>query len=109
MPPDYIEVGAVAAGEGNHLLDSKSPELGDPPEGFTHTFIYGAYDGHITFYEAMITAAFLASQPDECHPIKWPRALQVAGYYPTEYCMRYLPEEREYRVSLEGLVQREAT
>jgi hypothetical protein len=57
----------------------------------------------------MITAAFLASQPDECHPIKWSRALEVAGYCPTEYRMRYLAEEREYRVSLEGLVQREAT
>jgi hypothetical protein len=109
MPPDYLEVGAVAAGEGNHLLDSTSPELGDPPQDFTHTFIYGAYGGHIIFLEPMIAAAFLAGQPDECHPIKSPKAWEVAGYYPTQYCVRYLPEEGKYRVSLEGLVQREAS
>jgi hypothetical protein len=93
MPLDYIEV----------------PELGDPPAAFTHTLIYGAHEGHIIFVEPMIAAAFIASQPDECHPIKLPQAWEVAGHYPTEYCMRYLPEEREYRVSLEGFVQREGT
>ncbi len=109
MPEDYIEVGAVAAGEGNHLLDSKSPELGDPPAAFTHTLIYGAHEGRIIFVEPMIAASFIASQPDECHPIKLPEAWEVAGHYPTEYCMRYLPEERAYRVSLEGFVERQGT
>ena len=109
MPEDYVEVGAVAAGEGNHLLDSKSPELGDPPAAFTHTFIYGSHEGHLIFLEPMITAAFIAGQPNECHPIKSPEAWEVKGRYPTEYCMRYLPEQREYRISLEGFVQREAT
>ncbi|UCG75957.1 MAG: hypothetical protein JSV95_01105 [Gemmatimonadota bacterium] len=108
MPVDYIEVGAVAAGEGNHLLDGTSPELGDPPQDFTHTFIYGAHDGHIIFYEPMIAEAFLAGRPDECHPIKQPKAWEVAGDYPTEYCMRYLPAERVYEVSLERFVSREA-
>ncbi len=61
------------------------------------------------WFETQAAEACLASQPDECHPIKLPKAWEVAGYYPTEYCMRYLPEEKEYRVSLEGLVQREAT
>lgn len=109
MPQGYVEVGAVAAGEGNHLLDPTSPELQEPPARFTQTFIYGSLGGHIIFYEPMITAAFLAGRPDECHPIKLPEAWEVGGYYPTEYCMRYLPEEAEYRVSLEGLVRREGT
>lgn len=109
MPPDYIEVGAVAAREGNHLLDSTSPSLADPPQPFTHTLVYGAFDGHIIFLEPMIAHSFLASRPDECHPIKSPIAWEVAGYYPTRYCMRYEPEKEEYQVSLEGLVQREAT
>lgn len=108
MPADYVEVGAVAAGEGNHLLDATSPELGDPPQDFTRTFIYGAFEGQIIFYEPMIAAGFLMSRPDECQPIKPPQAWEIGGYYPTEYCIRYSPEEKAYRVSLEGLVEREA-
>lgn len=109
MPHGYIEVGAVAAQEGNHLLDPESPELQDPPAKFTYTFIYGSFGGHIIFYEPMITAAFLAGGPDECHSIQQPEAWEVAGYYPTEYCMRYLPEEQSYQISLEGLVRHDAS
>jgi hypothetical protein len=39
---DHLDVGAAVNAMGNHLIDSKSPELaqGGPP--FTHTFIFGA-------------------------------------------------------------------
>lgn len=109
MPPGYIEVGAAAGEEGNHLLLSTSPELGDPPADFTHTFIFGSYDGHIIFYEPMIAASVFTRDLDECHAIAEPMAWEVAGSYPTRYCLRYLPDEEAYSVSLESFVRRDAT
>jgi hypothetical protein len=43
---------------GNHLLDSQSPEMKDSLP-FTTTFIYGAYEGELIFWEPMITLDFL--------------------------------------------------
>jgi len=105
---DHIDVGAAVNDMGNHLIDSKTPELapGGPP--FTHTFIFGAYDGQITFYEPMITLAWLASRPDTCAPIKQPQAWATEGHYPTTYCIRYRAEEGMYTVTLEGFVRRAA-
>lgn len=53
-PRGHINVGAVVPRMGNHLLDSQSPELKDSLP-FTRTFIYGACEGELTFWEPMIT------------------------------------------------------
>lgn len=107
--PDFLDVGAAVTEMGNHLVNTQAAELapGGPP--FTHTWIFGAYDGHITFYEPMITNDFLLGRPDECVAIKEPAAFEAAGYYPTEYCMRVVQSEGSaaYTVSLEGFVWRE--
>ncbi len=94
---------------GNHLIDARTSELADPPQrGFTHTWIVGAYDGHVTFNEPMITLAFFLSRPDVCTPVRQPSAWATAGYYPTEYCIPYARKSGSYTVSLEGLVERAA-
>jgi hypothetical protein len=105
---DHIDVGAAVPDMGNHLIDSKSPELVTEGRIFTHTFIFGAYDGRVSFYEPMITQAYLESRPDLCAPIKQPQAWEVEGYYPTTYCIRYLPDDERYTVSLEEFVHRPA-
>jgi len=107
-PDGYIEVGAAVAAMGNHLVDSKDPELADPSLGFSGTFIYGTYDGRMIFLEPMVSHAFLASRPDRCTPVRWARTVADAGYYPTSYCVRYDARAKEYRVSLEGLTYRAA-
>ena len=104
----HVSVGAAVAMMGNHLIDMTSPEFAKPPEKFTHTWIFGAYDGRITFYEPMITREFFMSHPNSCAPIKQPKAWQVAGYYPTRYCIRYHQRANKYTVSLEGLEYRNA-
>jgi hypothetical protein len=108
VAPDHINVNAAVAQMGNHLVDFKSPELSTPPRKFTHTWIFGAYDGRITFYEPMITREFLPSRPSGCMPVKQPRAWEKTGYHPTKYCIRYWPDPGEYTVSLEGLVYHKA-
>jgi len=105
---DYISVGAAVPDMGNHLINSKAPELAKGGPKFTHTFILGAYDGNVIFYEPMITRAFLASNPSMCALIKQPEAWEVAGFYPTKYCVRHLERVGRYTVSLEGFVERPA-
>jgi hypothetical protein len=105
---DHINVDAAVPDMGNHLINSKSPELAPKGPPFTHTFIFGAYDGRITFLEPMITHAYLASNPTMCAPIKQPEAWEVAGIYPTKYCIRHLDRVGRYTVSLEGFAERPA-
>ncbi len=103
---DHVNVNAAVSMMGNHLIDVRSPEMGNPPQDFTHTWIYGANGGKITFYEPMITMAFLAGKPDLCAPIRQPAAWARSGYYPTEYCMRYHDDSKTTTVSLESFVLR---
>jgi hypothetical protein len=105
---DHINVDAAVPEMGNHLVNSKAPELAPKGPKFTHTFIFGAYDGRIIFYEPMITRAYLAENPTMCAPIKQPQAWEVAGAYPTKYCIRYLDRAKRYTVSLEDFVERPA-
>ncbi len=105
---DHINVGAAVPDMGNHLVNSKAPELAKDGPPFTHTFIFGAYEGRISFLEPMITHAYLAGNPGMCTGIKQPQAWEVAGSYPTKYCVRYLDKAGRYTVSLEGFVQHPA-
>jgi hypothetical protein len=105
---DHINVDAAVPDMGNHLINSKAPELAPKGPPFTHTFIFGAYDGKITFLEPMITHAFLASTPSMCAPIKQPQAWELAGAYPTKYCIRHLDRVGRLTISLEGFVEHAA-
>jgi len=112
VPSEFEDVGAIEAAMGNHLVDVTGPEFQGEP--FTHTWIFGAYGGEITFYEAMITKEWFDRQragraPSRCAPIKQPLAWQVAGWYPTRYCMEYRENRDDFVVSLEGFVYREAS
>lgn len=107
MPADYQDVEAVAPAMGNHLIDLTSAEFHGQP--FTRTWIYGIYDGEVTYYEEMVALDYLRSRPSECFAIKSPPAVGLAGYYPTLSCLRYLPESDEYTVSMEGFEYREAS
>jgi hypothetical protein len=99
VPSGYIDIGAVVPRMGNHLLDSRSPELKDSLP-FTTTFIYGAWDGELIFWEPMITLEFLTSARDTCLEIRQPESYRQAGYYPTQYCVRQ-KDSGERTVSLE--------
>lgn len=100
----YQNVQATDARMGNHYVDLTSPEFNGVP--FTHTFIYGSYDGHVTFWEPMITVAFLQKKQNICEDIKLPQAYENPGYYPTQYCVTYNAARDKYRISLEGFEKR---
>lgn len=105
---DHVNVDAAVAAMGNHLIDLTSPEFAKPPQKFTHTWIFGAYDGRITFYEPMITLEYFQSNPNGCTAIKQPQAWERPGYYPTRYCIRHHAKADKYTVSLEGFRYRNA-
>lgn len=63
MPSLYLNPGGGVPMMGAHWIDLLSPEVQPPASpnhaAFTHTFIYGSYDGAVTFVEPMITHALL--------------------------------------------------
>jgi hypothetical protein len=72
---DRARVEAIAPGRCGELVDCG-------------TFVYGACDGEVIFWEPMITLDLLRDTPDSCLEIRQPEAFQRAGYYPTQYCVR---------------------
>lgn len=112
VAPGYVDVDALEPAMGNHLIDPNSPEFNGAP--FTHTFLYGVWNGHITFYEPMVTLAWYEGLrkrtiKDRCFPITLPSAWERKGWYPTAYCLRYRPNRDELTTSLENFVYRHAT
>jgi hypothetical protein len=110
-PAVYQDVGAVVPGMGNHLMDMDSPEFHGHP--FTQTFMYGAYGGNITFYEPMITKAWIeglaAGRQGSCTTFPQPLAWKKAGWYPTAYCLGYGAKSKVYTVSIADFAYRKAS
>jgi hypothetical protein len=117
VPPFYIVPGPPAAVAvphmGVHWLDVRSPELqgllGNPSayRPFTKTFIYGSWNGRLTFFEPMITLEYLRSRPNVVTPIPQPARYPQPGYYPTGYRVTYDAHAREHRIGLVGLTWRD--
>ena len=102
LPPLYIETPGGVPRMGAHIIDATSPEIaGTGP--FTHTFIYGKYDGRLNFLEPMVTESFLRSHPDVEAEVRQPEGYGQAGYFPSRYAIRYAAADDTYRVELLGL------
>jgi hypothetical protein len=102
IPPGYKVIPETAINKmGVHAVELGAPEFNGKP--FTATFIYGYYRNELTFVEPMITHAFLKGKPHFAKAVATPAHYSVAGYYPTHYSVRYLPQWKSYLVSLDGL------
>lgn len=105
MPEGYIlPEGTEMPRMGAHAVNPASPEFNKLP--FTKTFIYGFYDGSMAFLEPMVTRAFLETKPNVTDPVRLPKAYSRHAYYPTRYSVKYDGAQREYVISLEGLISR---
>ena len=104
-PPNVVPSRTVPM-MGRHWTDPTSPEY-TPGTAFTHTFIYGTYDGHVTSIEPMFTKAILVSGVSIEKAIKQPAVYEVTGkYFPTKYTIRYDAGAKEYIISLKEMVMR---
>ena len=105
VPEGYILPAPLAFPRmGVHWVDPASPELNG--QVFTHTFIFGSWDGELIFAEPMITIEFLESRRSVRAPIPAPRRFATPGYYPTAYSIIWDEAEAEYRIALTGLQPR---
>lgn len=104
MPVNYIGIPEGVPQMGKHWVDVTSSEF--TPAGFTQTFIYGTYNGKVTFYEPMITEEFILSHPSFERAIPTPAKFQVSGWYPTK--MRIAKENGATNIILENFVRRQA-
>ncbi len=104
---------AAVPAMGVHLLDVRSPELqgmlGNPEANrpFTKTFIYGSWDGEITFLEPMVTREYMLATRDEIVPVPQPTAYAAKGWYPSAYRIHFDAVTNEYQVALTGFEWRE--
>lgn len=102
------QIGGAAQGYmGNHIVDLDDPVHSGGP--LTHLFAYGSYDGHLTFWEPLVTASFLQTQPNECREVAQPPEFEKAGFYPLKFCTRYRPLRRDYVITIEDFVFHEAS
>lgn len=111
LPTGYITPPNVAPGRtvpmmGRHWVDTSSPEY-TPGGTFSQTFIYGSYNGHITFIEPMFTKALLVPNVSVDQPIKQPTNYETTGkYFPTRYTIRHDGTTHEYIISMKDMVLR---
>jgi hypothetical protein len=99
IPAGYVPIPGGVPQMGKHWIDPTSDEFTE--KGFTSTFLYGSYDGAITFYEPMITQEYLLSKTAASFTLKKPAAYGKEGYYPNMYSVHYDQSSGEYRISLD--------
>ena len=107
-PENYVHPPLEAPAElvlvpkmGVHWLNSLAPELPPTLETFTHTFIYGSYDGSFIFMEPMVTLDYLVKHADgTAFTIFQPEQFEQSGYYPTTYKMYYDGKHKDYVISM---------
>lgn len=107
IPKNYIhQPGEGISKMGKHWGDITSPEFQGKP--FTTTFIYGSFDGKVTFHEPMVSHDFLLTKPDTTMAIGQPTAFERTGLrYPANYSIRFDKATNVYTVSLDGLTVRQ--
>ncbi|MEO6707916.1 MAG: DUF5602 domain-containing protein [Ginsengibacter sp.] len=105
MPPMYVRIPGGVPQMGAHWADVTSPEFrGD---GFTTTFIYGTYNGHVIFDEPMITLAVLQSGNTIQKEIAQPSYYDPTHTsYPTQYSIWQDMKNKRHYVSLNNMVWR---
>lgn len=106
LPPMYLETPGGVPRMGAHIIDLLSPEIAGTGT-FTHTFIFGKFDGEINFLEPMITRDFLETKTPVSKEIRQPAQWQKPGYYPQRYTVSYDAQTEIYTVLLSDLYQSE--
>lgn len=105
LPSGYVPGPGGVPQMGKHWLDVTSPEFNGGL--FTRTFIYGTYNGAVTFYEPMVTKAYIESGISSNTAIRQPQYFAPATtYYPTQYRVYTDAKTGDHYISLGGFVWR---
>lgn len=90
LPAGFAKGPGGVPAMGAHWSDVSSPEFKGVP--FTETFVYGTYDGHVTFWEQMVALNYLKTKPMLDKEIILPTSYEKPGYYPTRYSITTLAD-----------------
>jgi hypothetical protein len=105
VPADFMQLPGLVPQMGAHWVDMYAPELHG--NTFTHTFLWGSYEGEYIFWEPMITLDFLLTNPDDTYPVKQPQKYQKDGWYPMNYGISASDSPGEYVISMKNLTWHE--
>jgi hypothetical protein len=99
QPPGYAPTDDIVPLVGNQWVNERAPEFRGEP--FTHTWVYGSFDGGITSLEPTVALEYLDDlRGREVTDIATPDAFPRPGFYPTQYVIRYLRRQDAYAVFL---------
>ncbi|UOQ80354.1 DUF5602 domain-containing protein [Hymenobacter sp. 5414T-23] len=105
LPANYVPGPGTVPSMGKHWLDPSGPEF--QGQTFTQTFIYGTFDGQVSFLEPMFTLDFLKQTQHDKYRLPQPQAVSRTGlYYPTRYTYRLDHSNHEYVIVLYDMVLR---
>ncbi len=103
LPPDYIQAPGVVGAMGCHWIDSKTPEFNGQP--FTATFLYGSFDGKVTFIEPMITKATLESHVNQTLPVKVPVKPADKRFVPSQYRIEHDAHAKTITIAMDQVIR----
>lgn len=90
---------------GAHWVDILSPEFSGQP--FTHSFLYGTFNGKVTFHEPMATMNLIQGGPTIHKDIRQPQSFSPTNkYYPTQYSIWKDDSNNKHYMSLDEMVLR---
>jgi hypothetical protein len=98
IPAKYIPTPAGVPQMGWHWVDSTSGEFNG--KKFTKTFIYGYYNGNMTFIEPMVTFEYLKNTSSSTKVVQTPKAVTFEGSYPTSYRIKYDRHDGVHKIVL---------
>lgn len=105
MPALYLHTPGGVPQMGAHWIDLLSPEFNGGT--FAYTFIYGSFNGKVTFEEPMITLAILQSGNTIHKDFRQPVYFSpVNKYYPTRYNIWKDNDNNRHYVSLDMMIWR---
>ena len=100
LPAGYIRPpGTDVPMMGTHWINPKATEFTGQP--FTHTLIYGTYNGAVTFLEPMVTLAFLQKRETATAPVPAPTSSNRA--IPRTYTIGWDANAGEHSITLDDL------
>ena len=108
LPSSYVASPGGVPQMGKHWIDPSSPEYHGSL--FTKTFIYGTYNGVVTFYEPMITYDYISAGTQSSTAFDQPKYFSPdQKYYPTKYEITRDASKHTHTVSLTDFVWRQTT
>jgi hypothetical protein len=99
LPKGYLQAPGIVGKMGSHWVDSLAPEFNG--QLFTTTFLYGSYNGRVTFVEPMLTKAFLESHPHFSQVLKQPLKSADSRFVAGAYRVEFNETTREYTIAID--------